>query len=222
MFRAHLPAGPCCGHSNDTTSSSASARRAAKPEGQFKRRRSPCEDEVAFKALHARKLDLQSSLRQQIQALSRLESNVLDFYYTHMVRFEPLLEFASPTSPSTENAPISSTDAASGGGFAELFPELKSTTTLTDTCGGSASLSTHESAPSQPAAIPAKTRYYYDSALMRLHREAAFQEKTLVHRYVSEKKGWKQLSCLYNAILSTALSPTSSAQSMRNKKNSTN
>ncbi|CAG9581996.1 conserved hypothetical protein [Leishmania major strain Friedlin] len=187
MFRVHRPAGPSCGHLSDPSLSSESLCRAVKLEGQPKRGRTPCEDEVDFKKLQARKLDAQSRLRQQIEVLSGLESNVLDFYYTHMVRFEPLLELASQTSPSEAMESVSARDAVLGGNFAELFPELKSTTTLTDTCDESATLSTHEPAPSPSAAVPAKTRYYYDSALMRLYREAAFHEKNLAHRYACEK-----------------------------------
>lgn len=142
---------------------------------------------MAFKELQARKLDVQSRLRQQIEVLSGLESNVLDFYYTHMVRFEPLVEPTSQISPSAATAPASARDAVLGGEFAELFPELKSTTTLADTCDESATVSTHEPAPSQSTGVPAKTRYYYDSALMRLYREAAFQDKNLAHRYAREK-----------------------------------
>ncbi|KAG5467821.1 hypothetical protein LSCM4_00905 [Leishmania orientalis] len=183
MFRAHRPAGPGRAYWSEPSSLSASSRRAAKPEEQPKRCRSPCEDEVAVKTLLARKRDLQSRVRQQIEVLSGLESNALDFYYTHTIRFEPLLESAWHTAAAVP---------ATGGdgvweGLAELFPELKTTTTLTGASRESISSPTQDSTPSQPLAVPAKTRYYYDSALMRLYREVAFQEKGLAHKYSSEK-----------------------------------
>ncbi|KAG5468221.1 hypothetical protein LSCM1_02198 [Leishmania martiniquensis] len=184
MLRAHRPAGPARAYCSESSSLAASSRRAAQREEQCKRARSPCEDEVAVKTLLTRKHATQSRVRQQIEVLSGLENNVLEFYYTHMVRFEPLLESACH---GAATATASLDDAVVGNELAALFPALGTRTALTDAFCGSASLPAQDPAPSLPPVVPAKTRYYYDSALMRLYREAAFQEKELARKYTSEQ-----------------------------------
>ncbi|XQJ30480.1 hypothetical protein NXY56_006575 [Leishmania guyanensis] len=186
MLRARRPAGPGRAPLSDLSSSSDNSRREPMLEGRPKRCRTPCQDEVAFKELQARKLDVQTRVRQQIEVLSGLESNVLDFYYTHMLRFEPLLEFVFHTPLSAATAPASVSNGVLGEGLTEVFPELKSTTALAGICDGCPPSLTREPVPIQPAAVPAKTRYYYNSALMRLYREVALQEKDLAQKYASE------------------------------------
>ncbi|KPA82207.1 hypothetical protein ABB37_03327 [Leptomonas pyrrhocoris] len=164
MFRAHPPA---AGPRPRSAASATPARQHKGGEGRSKRCRSPCNDELRYKELQRHKQNLQQRVRQQVEVLAGLEESILDFYYTHTIRYEPLLQ-QHASSPST---------SALSDDVIKLFPELSG-----PLVGGDDS-----AAGRAPSAVPSKTRYYYDSALMRLYREAAIQERDLAQLYAGEE-----------------------------------
>ncbi|KPI87477.1 hypothetical protein ABL78_3426 [Leptomonas seymouri] len=167
MLRAHLPA---AGPRSRFLVSATPARPHKEGESRLKRCRSPCEDELRYKELQRRKQDMQQRMRHQLEVLLGLEENILDFYYTHTICYEP---FFLPRASSVETSDLSSH-------LLSLFPELK------DTSENGAS-GADANASLAPPVVPSKTRYYYDSALMRLYREAAVQERDLAHQYAAEE-----------------------------------
>ncbi|KAK7200798.1 hypothetical protein NESM_000138100 [Novymonas esmeraldas] len=156
------------------------ARRAAKPERDSKRSRSPCVDELAFQELRRQRRTVQQRIQQQSDVLLQLERNVLDFYCTHTVRFEPLLEPPADAASGGVDG-----EAASWEQLAVVFPELRDSTTLADACNGDTADASAD-APPEAAVVPTHARYYYDSVLMRLYRESAVQERDLSRQCASE------------------------------------
>ncbi|KAG5493916.1 hypothetical protein JKF63_01748 [Porcisia hertigi] len=214
MFRAHHPTRSNRAHLGNPSSSAASSPRGLKPNGRPKRARSPCEDEVAFKELHARMLELQHRVRQQMEVLSGLENNILEFYYTHTLRFEPLLEVSSHTHQLAVAVKVGAAAQASAiastvrGGLPELFADTENTEALTGACdeGDFSSAYGPVPVPSQTVEVPTTMRYYYDSALMRLYREASFQERVLAGQYASEKDRVEEIElCVQRDILEGSL-----------------
>lgn len=136
---------------------------------------------MQYKELQRRKHEVQDRVRRQLEVLSGLEENILDFYYTHTIRYEPLLQELHTCSSSSASAvPMLSDNLIS------LFPELK-----VPAAGNSVAAVNSENATAAAASVlpvvPSKTRYYYDSALMRLYREAAVQERDLAQQYAAEE-----------------------------------
>jgi hypothetical protein len=173
MFRAHPPATAALTRPA-VAIAGASTRTRKNSDGCAKRCRSPCEDELRFKELQRRKQELQQRVQQQLAVLSRLEDNILDFYYTHTICYEPILQLHESSAVAPETT--SFTD-----NLVSLFPELGSVATSRTVGDDSAA------AGPTPPAVPSMTRYYYDSILMRLFREAAIQERDLAQQYTAEK-----------------------------------
>lgn len=169
MFRAHPPA------SREHTRSAAAGQAYKRLDSRPRRCRSPCEDERRYQELQRQKQEVQHRVRQQQEVLASLEENILDFYYTHTIRYEPLL-----LQLHNNNAARASGAPAVSGNLLSIFPELKEK-------GAAMANIADGTTASTPSAIPTKTRYYYDSALMRLFREVAIQERDLAQQYAVEE-----------------------------------